>query len=82
MVIFPSSYIIYLLNYKLRVRWHWVSVLDCQSRGLKFQSGKKFVLRFLIHSDLSYDKYTNCTLTVGRWDSEGESCSPAFICRG
>jgi len=33
-------------------------------------------------SQLSYDEYTDCTLSVGRWDSEGEDWPPALICHG
>jgi len=33
-------------------------------------------------SQLSYDEYTDCTLSVGRTDGEGEDWPPALICRG
>ena len=51
-----------------------VSALDCQSRGRGFKSlpGQKFDLRFLFHqptvprSQLSYNEYTDRTLSLGR----------------
>jgi len=27
-------------------------------------------------------EYTDCTLSVGGWDSEGEDWPPTLICRG
>ena len=33
-------------------------------------------------SQLIYDEYTDCTLSVGRWDEEGDDRPPAIICRG
>jgi len=33
-------------------------------------------------SQLSYDEYNNCTLSMGRWDGEGEDWPPDFICQG
>ena len=33
-------------------------------------------------SQLSYDEYTDRTLSVWRWDGEGENWPPALICRG
>jgi len=29
-----------------------------------------------------YDEYTDRTLSVGRWDGEGEYWPSTFICRG
>jgi len=31
---------------------------------------------------LSYDEYTDSTLSVGRWDGEGEDLLSTLICRG
>ena len=72
----------------VRVRGNLVvSVLDYQSwgSGFKSRSGRNLDRDFCsicTPSELSYGEYTDRTLSVGRWDSEGGDWPPALICRG
>ena len=63
-----------------------VSVLDSQLWGSGFKSrpGQTFGLTAppAPPSQLSYDEYIDRTLSVGRWDGEGEDWPAALICWG
>src|SRR6218665_3240424 len=57
--------------------------------GDQTAAGQKFGSRLLFHlrrpappSQLSYDEYTDRTLSVGRGDGEGKDWPPVLICRG
>ena len=54
-----------------------VSILDCQSRGLGFKSRRG--IEICASSQFSYDEYIDRTLSVGRWNGEGEDWpSPSY----
>ena len=67
-----------------------VSMLDGQSRGLGFKSqplGAEILFGILVphsppSSQLSCDEFTDCALSMGIRDGEGEDWQSDLLCRG
>ena len=86
LILFHFSCIFHALGYTV-AQWLACWAANSEVWGSNPGHGRNLVRDFCstcAPSQLSYDEYTDCTLSasVGRWDGEGEDWPPALICWG